>query len=316
MHPFLLETHLPGLGPLDVPSYFLLVMTAFLVGSSLVVREFRRHGYRMVDGLDLSLLVLVAGMAGGRLAFVLLAAPDIELAVPAQSNLGWEHVFCRAAGEDHAVTRDWNLGRYYLLHPQMVLAVWTGGFVFYGGLLVIPALWWFCRRRNLRFWQTADLIAPTGAAALALGRVGCLLASCCHGGAIPESLAKWGVVFERGVPRDLQGVALWPTQTMESVVALGIAWALYRMRRTKRFDGQVFAALLLLYGAWRPLNEMLRADPQRGEYAGLSTSQWISVAVLVAGTALVPILWKRRTVPHAGGPAPAQVPAAAAGAPS
>ena len=147
MHPFMLQADLPVIGPLDIPSYFLMIIIAFLVGSSLGVRDARRDGKRVIDFLDLSLLMLVLGMVGARIAFVLLAAPQIELPVPKQSSAGWAHYFCRMAGENHLATTPWNLGRYYLLHPQMVFAVWNGGFVFYGGLLLtIPGGWIFCKR--------------------------------------------------------------------------------------------------------------------------------------------------------------------------
>src|SRR5690242_6858730 len=109
---------IPLLGDLDVPSYFLMVTIGFLVGSSILVREARRGGGKVIDYLDLSLIVLVVGLIGSRLAHVFLEAPWIELPVPAQPNTGWGHFFCRMAGESHAVRREWNLGRYYLLHPQ------------------------------------------------------------------------------------------------------------------------------------------------------------------------------------------------------
>lgn len=300
MHPFMLQTDVPGLGPLDVPSYFLLIMVAFLVGSSIGVREGRRTGYRVIDTLDLSLVMLVVGMIGARIAFVFLAAPDIELPVPKQSSEGWAHWFCRRAGENHLVRENWNLGRYYLLHPQAVFEVWNGGFVFYGGFLaVIPAGWWFCKRRGLDFWATADLVAPAGAVALAVGRVGCLLGGCCHGGPVDGPLSPLGLVFHRGVGAAVQGLSIWPTQVFETVAVLGITLGLVRMRRVKRFDGQVFLALMALYAIWRPVNELLRADDQRGVWFGLTTSQWISIGLLAAAALLFPFLWKRRPKPAA-----------------
>lgn len=297
MLPFFLQTNVPILGPLDIPSYFLMITVAFLVGTSLGVREGRREGVRVIDILDLSLVLLVFGLAGSRLAHVFLEAPWIELPVPKQSNLGWAHYFCRMAGENHEVTRPWNLGRYYRLHPQMVFAVWNGGMVFYGGfLLCIPAGLAFCRRRALAFWQLADLAAPCAAAGLAFGRVGCLLAGCCHGRPIEGALRHWGIVIESSGFRD---APLWPTQLMESMVALGICWVLYRLRRVRPFEGSVFLALAVLYGIWRPINEAFRGDTQRGFHEGLSTSQWISIALVVASIAFVPVLWKRRVRPGA-----------------
>lgn len=302
MLPLIVDMQLPGLGPLEVPSYFLMITVAFLVGTSLAVREARRSGTRVIDVLDLSLVALVFGVVGARLAHVFLESPWITLPVPAQSNAGWTHFFCRLAGENHDVTRPWNLGHYYLLHPQMIFALWNGGLVFYGGLiLVMPAAWWFCRRRGLRYWATADLVAPIAAAGLAFGRMGCLLAGCCHGRPIEGPLRAIGIVIESSGFRD---TPIWPTQPFETIAAFVICWILYRLARVKSFDGEIFLGLLFLYGIWRPFNESLRGDEQRGLHAGLTTSQWISVAVVAAAIALAPILWKRRVRPGGGGDAP------------
>lgn len=296
---------IPLLGDLDVPSYFLMLTIGFLVGSSILVREARRSGAKVIDYLDLSLLVLVVGLVGSRLAHVFMEAPFIDdIVVPAQSNLGWQHVFCRMAGESHEVSREWNLGRYYLLHPQMVAAVWNGGVVFYGGLIAgIPATIWFCRKRGLAFWNAADLCAPAAAVGLAFGRLGCLLAGCCHGGAMPDHLASWGIQLRSALlPEGLRGEALWPTQTAESLAALLIAWGLWRIRAFKRFDGQVILSFFVLYSIWRPINEAFRADAQRGQHGLLTTSQWISLGLLLAAIAFVPYLWKRRAMPRAQAP--------------
>ncbi|HVO30945.1 MAG TPA: prolipoprotein diacylglyceryl transferase [bacterium] len=312
MLPLIVDMQIPGLGPLEVPSYFLMVTVAFLVGTSLAVRDARRMGIRVIDVLDLSLIALAFGLAGARLAHVFLESPWITLPVPAQSNAGWTHFFCRMAGENHDVTRPWNLGRYYLLHPQMVFALWNGGLVFYGGLILgLPAGWIFCRRRNLAFWPTADLVAPIAAAGLSFGRMGCLLAGCCHGKPIEGAFKSIGIVIESSGFRD---APLWPTQPFETLACFVICWILYRMQRVKAFDGQIFLALLLLYGVWRAFDESLRGDEQRGLHGGLTTSQWISVALVSAALALAPILWKRRVRPMGGGTAPRAPSSALAGA--
>src|SRR5687768_14746881 len=130
MHPFMVQWEVPGLGPLDVPSYFLMVMTAFLVGSSLGVREGRRGGYRVIDFLDLSLLILVAGLVGSRLGHIFFESYNITtLDIPA-SDSSWQHAICRWLGEEHPVKGPtMRLSKFYLLHPHMTFAVWNGGMV-------------------------------------------------------------------------------------------------------------------------------------------------------------------------------------------
>lgn len=313
MLPLILQTRLPWLGPLDVPSYFLLITIAFLVGTSLVVRDARREGFRVIDVLDLSLVLLAAGLIGARLGHIFFESAWITLPVPAQSSAGWQHFFCRMAGESHATTRPWNLGWYYLLHPQMVFAVWNGGMVFYGGfLLAFPSALWFCRRRKMDFWRTADLVAPIAAAGLAFGRVGCLLAGCCHGHPVSGPLSSLGIVLPSSGFGD---TPIWPTQPFETLAAFAIAFALYRLKRIRTFDGEIFLGLVVLYGIWRPFNESLRGDGQRGIHLGLTTSQWISLGCILGALAIAPYLWRRRVRPAAA-PARETVPSPAISAPT
>src|SRR5579859_3443467 len=116
MHPFLLRTDpLPLLGRMDVPSYFLMEMVAFLVATSLVIREARRAGIRVIDGLDLALVCLIAGLVGARLGHVFFESPWVDKPVEAAADWehGWQHILCRWAGDAprHQIKQDWNLGR-------------------------------------------------------------------------------------------------------------------------------------------------------------------------------------------------------------
>jgi len=66
------------------------------------------------------------------------------------------------------------------------LYIWQGGLVFYGsaigGLIgYIGAYWFILRKHNISTWKMADIIAPSVAVGLCLGRVGCLLNGCCYG---------------------------------------------------------------------------------------------------------------------------------------
>ena len=75
----------------------------------------------------------------------------------------------------------------------------------------------------------------------------------------------------------------------------------------KRFEGQTFCISMVLYAVLRFGLEFLRAD-DRGGFAGVSTSQWISIVIVAACAALWPVLKKRtdaelarfRAVPAAG----------------
>ena len=97
------------------------------------------------------------------------------------------------------------------------------------------------------------------------------------------------------------GETLEPTQLFEFVVELANFFILTWMLKRKKFDGQVFAAYLILYGVARYFLEFLRGDPGRGEVFGgiMSGTQLISICLVVAGG----VIWWMRTNATAGVPA-------------
>jgi phosphatidylglycerol:prolipoprotein diacylglycerol transferase len=123
-----------------------------------------------------------------------------------------------------------------------------------------------------------------------------LLAGCCFGA---ECTLPWALSFppkspasEEQFKEHLLGSAhLWshpvhPTQIYESAASLAIAAAcLLWVQPRKRYDGQVFVAFLALYAVARFLLEALRRDDRGGGF-GLSTSQWIGLALVAVAVAI------------------------------
>lgn len=71
--------------------------------------------------------------------------------------------------------------------------VTQGGLVVYGSVIgAALGLWIFCRRYRVPLLALCDLIAPSLALGLALGRVGCFLNGCCFGGMCD---LPWAVQF-------------------------------------------------------------------------------------------------------------------------
>jgi phosphatidylglycerol:prolipoprotein diacylglycerol transferase len=64
--------------------------------------------------------------------------------------------------------------------------IWDGGIILYGsvlgGLVGYLASWWFIfRKYKVPTLKVADIVAPTIAVGLCLGRIGCFLNGCCYG---------------------------------------------------------------------------------------------------------------------------------------
>jgi phosphatidylglycerol:prolipoprotein diacylglycerol transferase len=85
-----------------------------------------------------------------------------------------------------------------------------------------------------------------------------------------------------------------PTQLYEAFACFVVFCILYYVvRPRRRAFGDVFAAMLILYGIGRSICEIWR-DDDRGVFFGnlLSTSQLISLPLIAGGIAL--LVWTRR----------------------
>jgi phosphatidylglycerol:prolipoprotein diacylglycerol transferase len=127
--------------------------------------------------------------------------------------------------------------------------------------------------------------------------MGCFLNGCCFG---KVAQVPWAVRFPFGSPsweaqHDAHLIAdhaaalpVHPTQIYLSLLNLVTFVVLYFViRRRKRFDGQIFAWLLILKGVFRSFVEIWR-DDDRGVFFGwLSTSQIISLPLIALGIYLL-----------------------------
>jgi len=161
------------------------------------------------------------------------------------------------------------------------LGVLSGGGVFYGGLIgALAAMLLYIRKYGLDVWDAADLLTPSIPLFHAFGRLGCFCAGCCYGRG-----AAWGVAFTHSLSAP-NGVPLVPVQLFEAGFNLLVLAALLLLRPERKRPGTLLPLYLLAYAAGRFALEFLRGDASRGVFL-LSTSQWISLALLPAAAALL-----------------------------
>lgn len=172
--------------------------------------------------------------------------------------------------------------------PSILLDI-GHGFVVYGAIIGgIFGGWLYCHVKKLNFLRYFDLVMPSVALAQGFGRIGCLLAGCCYG---RETSSAFHIIFTESQIAP-NGVPLIPTQIISSVADFAhFALLLWLTKRVKG-DGQVAGCYLIFYSVGRTLIEMLRNDP-RGGVGGLSTSQFISLFIFLAGVAMVIVCGKR-----------------------
>jgi len=89
------------------------------------------------------------------------------------------------------------------------------------------------------------------------------------------------------------GIKLQPTQLIEAAAELFNFVVLMWLLKRKKFDGQVFAAFIMLYGFERFFIEFLRGDPGRGEVFGglISGTQLIAIFLVIGGG----VIWYLRS---------------------
>jgi phosphatidylglycerol---prolipoprotein diacylglyceryl transferase len=261
MHPRLLTTPF-----LTLHTFGLLLASAYMAAYWWLLREGRRERLD-VDALgSLGIWVIIGAVVGAKVLMIVRALPE----------------YAAAPSEIFSLSVLTSAGDFY------------GGFI---GALVTSAIF-FRRHPQLPFWRTADLCGPAIALGQAIGRIGCLMAGDDYGR--PTSL-PWAVTFNDpdaarigGAPL---GIPLHPVQLYESIVCLVLFVVLVRLRRRKRFDGEIILAYTLLYAVARFVLEYFRGDADRGFLFGglLSTSQFIAA---ILGPAAV-VLWfnRKRSAP-------------------
>lgn len=168
------------------------------------------------------------------------------------------------------------------LFTDPLSVIGLSGFVVYGGVIVaiIVGFFWI-KKKKQDFLEYFDLVMPAVALAQGIGRIGCFFAGCCYG---KPTDSIFGIAFPVG---EYAGIKVWPTQLFSSAGDLIIAAVLFIISGKRKKKGDVGALYLVLYGIGRFLVEFLRGDTERGAVAFLSTSQFISLFVVLIGVALL-----------------------------
>ena len=178
-----------------------------------------------------------------------------------------------------------------IANPKIMLNV-SDGFVVYGGIIGgILTAFVFCKIKKLSFLEHFDLAIPTVALAQGFGRIGCFLAGCCYG---RETSCAIGITFHNSsfAPNN---ISLLPTQLISSGLNfLNFFVLLFFSRRNKK-QGRIGALYLLFYGSGRFVLEFFRGDIERGNVGVLSTSQFISIFIVLAGVVMFIVTSLRKT---------------------
>ena len=259
MHPIAIQ-----LGSLTIHSYGVMLALGFFAGLWTATRRARFVNISPDAVADTTLWLMIGSIIGARFVYV---------------TTYWKQQFA-----DQPL--------------REIFMVQHGGLVFYGGLLgAILACAIYFRWKKLPIWKMADVFAPSIALGSVFGRIGCLLNGCCYG---RECSLPWAITFPPGHethPVGTAGTPIHPTEIYDALLNLILYLFLAWLFRRKKFDGEIFAAYLMIYAVFRSIVEFFRGDyPVDHIHAGLFTSaQLLSVPIFIAGLVLALFLARKKS---------------------
>jgi len=293
MHRIFFTIPLPW-GSVPVYAYGTMLAIGFLLTTWIAGRRARARGIDRQLITDLALYVVLAGVAGSRLAFILFDLPE------------------------GATVADW-------------FKIWEGGLTFQGGLVAgtLVAVW-ITHTRRVPFWKVADCFAPAMAVGVALGRVGCFLNGCCWGKICAPDFPLaahfpadsfvhedhymkfdelWPVAQSLGYTEATLPFAVHPAQLYATAGLLLLALAIVGWEKVRSvngaadFAGKSFLGFLGGYSVIRFLLELVRDDTPLywavGGFPGLRLGQILAVFTL-AVTVFIWVILKRRAAAQRG----------------
>lgn len=241
-----MKNELFSIGPVTIYGYGLMIAIGII--AAYVTGEYRAKKYKLDPDRILSIVIwaVLGGFLGSKILYAITQFKEIM--------------------ED----------------PKILLNL-SNGFVVYGGIIggILTAMV-YCKIQKLSFLKYFDLLIPSVALAQGFGRIGCFLAGCCYG---QETDSPIGIVFHDSAYAP-NGVSLLPTQLISSGLNFLHFFVLIWFAKRKKGDGQVAAMYLVFYSVGRFVLEFFRGDLIRGNVGSLSTSQFISIFICIAGVVL------------------------------
>ena len=261
-------------GPFTVYTFGASIAVGTLIAIWLADWEAKRVGMDADQVSTLSIILLVAGILGARIFFVMFYDPI-----------------------------------YYWQHPFDIFKIYEGGLSIHGGILgAILAGLWYTRRTALSFWAVADLLAPAAVLAQGIARVGCDVY-----GKVMAAAWPWGVPVQGQLVHPVQiyetlldlalFIFLWGKRERQRysgqifIYYLG-GYALIRLvleffRTNPTLIGKLtpahFTSILFIIAAlgidrWRSRYEVVRLETMNAPALWVSPGVWIAITVLAAAS--------------------------------
>jgi len=263
------------LGPLTLRTFGIMVALGVVLGISVAARLGEQVGRPADETINLGIKLVVAGVVGARVTWVLTHLDQIE-------------------------------------SPVDVIAVWEGGLQFSGGFIgaVLLGLPVFLRWDRLTRWRMLDRVMLGLALGLAVGRIGCYAVGEHLGGVTSFPL---GTRYDGGSTREGNGSdgrvlevgdVIHNTSLYEMLHVFALAAVLWWLIRRRSTPGTALGVFLVWIGVGRFSTDFLRVYDDT--VAGLTGAQLMCLVLVPVG--LWALLWVRPRLAreveaeHAAGP--------------
>jgi len=233
------------LGAVKVHWYEIIMALAYFIGAYLSIYLAKFKNISKDNILDFMLYLIPAAIIGARLGHVI---------------------------------ANWS---YYSINPINILKLWKGGLAFHTGFfLVIIVMIFYCKKRNIKFFDLADILVIPLALGLAIGRIGNLINE--------EILGKvtslpWAIT--------IQGIKRHPSQIYELISNLAIGSYLFYLFKNKKLpSGFLFWTFVAIYSIIRFFLDFLKDWPP--VIYNLSWAQLFSIPLFIISLVM---LYKLKT---------------------
>jgi phosphatidylglycerol:prolipoprotein diacylglycerol transferase len=162
------------------------------------------------------------------------------------------------------------------------------GRIFYGGLIGTLVVGYIVIRKDNSYIKYLDIIAVGIPLFHFFARIGCFLAGCCYG-----IQSKIGFIYYDNSLTESNGIMRFPVQLLESFFCIILFFYLNHLFINNKFKNKLLYLYLLIYPTGRFFIEYLRGDESRGIWFHLSTSQIISISIILLVLIRFLILYKK-----------------------
>ena len=230
-------------GIIKIPAYGLFMCIAVMLCSFLIIKKAKKAGIVMEDVIVLLAVAACSFVLGGKILYLFVTYTPAQMV---------EYI---KAGDFSFIK--------------------SGGMVFYGGLIMgIVSVLITAKLSGIKVSTLDECIVPFIPLGHAIGRIGCLFAGCCHG-------VRYNGIFAVKSRLISETATYFPIQLVEAACNIVIMLILLIFVKKGKYKYNVLTSYLAMYSVMRFCLEYFRGDEVRGVYWNLSTSQWISIALLV-----------------------------------